>query len=214
MRTTRRRFMAGVSAAGAAGMLRAAGANDRIRVGVMGIRGRGGFLAQQFAQRDDVQVVWLCDVNSQLFKDRTARVERAQGTKPRTAQDLRTMLDDPELDAMINATPDHWHALGTIIACQAGKDVYVEKPLSHNVHEGRIAVEVARKHKRVVQYGTGAGSLGDRIAALAKQGTYGKLLVSRGLCYKGRGSIGFRQTENPPEGLAFDIWTGPAPAQP
>jgi hypothetical protein len=193
---------------------RVLGANETIRAGVAGIHGRGGGHIGSLAKMEGVEVTYLIDPDSTLFDRRIKDLEKVGARKPTCVQDVRQALDDKNLDAVSIATCNHWHCLITIWACQAGKDVYVEKPLSHNVHEGRICVETARKHKRVVQYGTGAGGTGDRIAALAKAGTYGRLLVSRGLCYKGRGSIGFKEPEDPPEGLDFDIWTGPAPKQP
>jgi predicted dehydrogenase len=133
-----------------------------------------------------------------------------------TVQDIRRALDDRTVDAVSVATPNHWHSLITIWACQAGKDVYVEKPCSHNVHEGRIAVEAARRYNRIVQHGTQGRSSRDwALAALAIQsGKLGKLLVSRALCYKSRGSIGVKPTTKPPAELDFDIWLGPAPTQP
>jgi hypothetical protein len=217
---TRRKFMKKAVALTAStfvissGRHRVLGANETIRVGVAGINGRGGGHIGSLQKMKDVDVTYLIDPDSSLFGRRINDIENLGGRKPTCVQDIRKALEDKSLDAVSIATCNHWHCLITIWACQAEKDVYVEKPLSHNVHEGRIAVETARKYGRVVQYGTGAGSLGDKIAALAKNGTYGKLLVSRGLCYKGRGSIGFKQPTDPPKGLDFDIWTGPAPKQP
>ena len=126
------------------------------------------------------------------------------------------MLEDKSVDAISVATPNHWHALMTIWACQAGKDVYVEKPCSHNVHEGRIAVEAARRYNRIVQHGTQSRSDRDWAEAVAaiQSGKLGKLLVSRALCYKPRGSIGVKPITTPPEQVDFDIWLGPAPKQP
>jgi predicted dehydrogenase len=190
------------------------GANERVRVGVAGIRGRGGGHISSLQKMDGVEVAYLIDPDSNLFAKRSAEVEKLGGRKPTCVQDIRKALEDKDLDAISIASCNHWHCLLTIWACQAGKDVYVEKPLSQNVHEGRIAVETMRKYKRVVQYGTGSGNLGDQIAAIARQGEYGKLLVSRGLCYKGRGSIGFKEISDPPKGLDFNLWTGPAPKQP
>ncbi len=219
-RITRRKFMKrSLAAAGGTFVVshaghRVLGANERIRAAVAGIHGRGGAHIGSLAKMKDVEVAYLIDPDSTLFERRAGDVEKRTGRRPKCVQDIREALDDKDLHAVSIATCNHWHCLITIWACQAGKDVYVEKPLSHTVHEGRICVEAARKHKRVVQYGTGAGSTGDRIAGLARAGTYGKLLVSRGLCYKRRGSIGFEEHEPPPEGLDFDVWTGPAPKQP
>jgi len=218
-RITRRSFLGKSLAAGAAAAISTAGhrllaANDTIRVGVAGIHGRGGGHIGSLQKMKNVEVAYLIDPDSALFSRRSKYIEDQGGRKPTCVQDIRKALEDKNLDAVSIATCNHWHCLITIWACQAGKDVYVEKPLSQNVREGRIALEMSRKYNRVVQYGTGSGSLGDRIAALARQGTYGKLLVSRGLCYKGRGSIGFKKPATPPKELDFNIWTGPAPKQP
>ena len=220
MKRTRREFMkdaaivatAATCAIGGANR-RILGANDRIIAGVAGINGRGGSHIGSLQKMEGVEVGYLIDPDSALFAGRTRDIERKGGRAPVCVQDIRKALEDKNLDAISIASCNHWHCLLTIWACQAGKDVYVEKPLSQDLHEGRIAVEISRKYKRVVQYGTGSGSLGDGIAAIAKKGTYGKLLVSRGLCYKSRSSIGSKEITDPPQALDFDIWTGPAPKQ-
>ncbi len=186
------------------------GANDTIRVAVVGIHSRGEAHINALQRLDGVEIAYLVDPDARLFAGRVKQIEARGGRAPKCVQDLREALDDKDLDAISIASCNHLHCLQTIWACQAGKDVYVEKPLSQNVHEGRIAVEVARKYDRVVQYGTGKGAKGDEIAALARKGTYGKLLVSRGLCYKRRDSIGFRQSCRPPNEVNFDLWCGPA----
>ena len=131
-------------------------------------------------------------------------------------QDVRKALEDKDLDAISIATPNHWHALMTIWACQAGKDVYVEKPMSHNIHEGRVAVQAARKYNRIVQHGTQsrANSSWPQLAALAKSGEYGKLLVSRALCYKRRKSIDVKPETPAPAEIDFNLWLGPAQTRP
>ncbi len=195
---------------------RVIGANDTIRLGVAGLHGRGGSHVDGFAGMKGVQVIYLIDPDTRTFAGRVKTVEAKGGNTPKCVQDVREALSDKNLDALTIATPNHWHSLMTIWACQAGKDVYVEKPCSHNVHEGRIAVETARKYKRIVQHGTQARSngLGDKIQALAKAGTLGKLLISRGLCYKGRPSIGKKDPSPAPEQVDFNLWLGPAPEQP
>jgi predicted dehydrogenase len=192
------------------------GSNETIVIGVAGINGRGGAHINEWSGMKDVRIGYLIDIDSRLFKGRTKRIEDKAGKAPQCVQDIRKALEDKNLDAISIATPNHWHSLMTIWACQAGKDVYVEKPLCHNVHEGRIAVETARKYGRVVQHGTQgrSGNLGEVIQALCKKGTYGKLLIARGLCYKRRDTIGFKETKEPPAGVDFDIWLGPAPKQP
>jgi len=192
------------------------GSNETILIGVAGINGRGGSHIGAWSGMKDVRIAYLVDIDARLFKGRSASLEKKSGTAPNCVQDIRKALEDKNLDAISIATPNHWHSLMTIWACQAGKDVYVEKPLCHNVHEGRIAVETARKYNRVVQHGTQgrSGNLGLVIQELAKQGIYGKLLIARGLCYKPRPSIGFKETKEPPADVDFNIWLGPAPLQP
>lgn len=192
------------------------GANETVRVAVTGIHGRGGNHIDNYQKMDNVEVVCLIDPDSRTFDRRIKQVEGLGGKTPATYQDIREALDKTEFDALSIATTNHWHSLSTIYACEAGRDVYVEKPLSHNVHEGRIAVDMARKHNRIVQHGTQSRSsrLWTKLAAHAKKGTFGKLLVSRGIVYKRRQSIGFKSAEQPPKELAYNIWLGPAPEQP
>jgi predicted dehydrogenase len=161
----RREFIQGSVGAAAASALfspgRAYAASDKVIIGVMGLGGRGTYLAEQFAKRPDAEIAYLCDADTRRFARARKVVEEAQhglaipdrDKSPKLVQDFRRILDDGSVDALINATPDHWHALGTIMACQAGKDVYVEKPLAHSIWEGRKMVEAARKYNRVVQVG-------------------------------------------------------------
>jgi len=207
--------------AGAAGVAqsRVLGANDRIRVALIGCGDRGTALWKRFLAQPDVQPVAVCDV----YQPHLQRAAEMAPSGLRREEDFRRILDLKDVDAVIVATPDHWHALPTILACQAGKDVYVEKPCSHNVHEGRVAVQAARKNKRIVQHGTQnrRSQQWADLAALAKSGKLGKLLVSRGLCYKDggtggstRGDIGTKPTKVPPSELDFNLWLGPAKEQP
>jgi predicted dehydrogenase len=186
-------------------------ANEDVRVAVVGINGRGHSHMNGFKELSGVRVAALCDVDLAVLDRRAREIEGAQ-----KFQDIRKLLESKEIDAISIATPNHWHALATIWACQAGKDVYVEKPCSHNVFEGRKAVEAARKYNRIVQHGTQSRSSAGkaRLAAIVKSGTYGKLLVSKGYCCKPRWTIGFKPISDPPADLNFDIWTGPAPNQP
>ncbi|MFA6241489.1 MAG: Gfo/Idh/MocA family oxidoreductase [Candidatus Hydrogenedentales bacterium] len=192
------------------------GANEKVVVGVMGVRGRGSFLAPTFAERDDVILKYIADPDSRLFADRAKAVEAKCGKAPECFQDYRRILDDPEVDALVNSTPNHWHALPTVQACQAGKDVYVEKPTCHNIWEGRKMVEAARKYKRVVQVGTQTRS--GEYARLAKEhvasGALGDVHFVRVLNSKVRGSIGKEVDQEPPEGVDYDLWLGPAPKRP
>ncbi len=225
-RQTRRTFLkraaatAGVATAftvaGTKASGRVLGANDTVRVAVAGINGRGREHFDAFARMDKVQVTHLVDPDSRLFESRAAAVKKLGGNTPKCVQDIRKALEDPELDAVSIATCDHWHAPITVWACQAGKDVYVEKPCSCTIFEGQQSIAAARKYKRVVQHGTQQRSMEKRagdIAAL-RSGKYGRLLVAKGNCFKPRWSIGFKPTEQPPETLDFNLWLGPRPKQP
>jgi predicted dehydrogenase len=226
MKTTRRRFLKQTVAAGAAFPLftiagtkssgRVLGANDVIRVGVAGIHGQGNAHIDQYLKLKNVQVTHLIDPDRSLFDSRSQKIREKGGNAPKVFQDIRKALEDKELDVISIAAPNHWHSLLTIWACQAGKDVYVEKPLSHNVSEGRRAVEAARKYGRMVQHGTQQRSSAGRANEIAavQSGKYGPLRVSKGYCCKPRWSIGQKAHEPPPNDLAFDVWLGPAPAQP
>jgi predicted dehydrogenase len=197
------------------------GANDTVRVAVAGIHGRGGSHIGAFAGGDKgTQITYLVDPDSTLFESRSREVKRRGGNTPTCVQDFRVALDDKNVDVLTIATPNHWHSPLTIFACQAGKDVYVEKPASHNIHEGRIAVETAKKYNRIVQHGTQgrSGNTGAYAAALAESGKVGKLLISRGLCYKRRdnseGMVPSVKQVPAPKGLDFNLWLGPATEQP
>jgi predicted dehydrogenase len=205
-----------VTVAGTKSTGRVLGSNDTIRVGVAGIHGRGGEHIQQFTGMPGVQVTYLIDPDTRLHESRARQVHSRGGNTPRTVPDIRTALEDRNLDAVSVATPNHWHALITIWGAQHGKHVYVEKPCSHNVHEGRIAVETARRHNVIVQHGTQSRSDATWINTIAhvRSGRYGRLLISRALCYKPRWSIGTRQTGDVPSGLDFNLWLGPAAQQP
>lgn len=217
---TRRSFLKQTFAAGAAVTVarpfaRILGANDDVRVAVVGINGRGGDHIGELRRIPGVRIVGLCDVDKSVL-ERRARDFSKREEKVATCTDVRKLLEDPNLDAITVATTNHWHSLITIWGCQAGKDVYVEKPCSHNVFEGRQCVEAARKYKRIVQHGTQSRSSGGtaREIAAVQSGKYGKLLVSKGYCCKPRWSIGFKPYKTPPDTLDFNLWLGPAPQQP
>ncbi len=225
-RTNRRQFLKTAAAASAMFPLftiagtkssgRVIGANDVIRVGVAGIHGQGNAHIEQYIGLEGCQVTHLIDPDSSLHESRSQQITKKWGTAPKCFQDIREALDDQNLDAISVATPNHWHSLITIWACQAGKHVYVEKPLSHNLTEGRRCVEAARKYNRIVQHGTqqrSSAGKANEIAAV-QSGKYGKLLVSKGYCCKPRWSIGNKPTATPPAELDFNIWLGPAAEQP
>ena len=197
---------------------RVKGANDTIRVGVVGFGGRGGDHISGLRKLADkgVRIVALCDADSKILaagvESFSKRNEEVEGYT-----DIRKLLENPDVDAITIATPNHWHALGTIWACQAGKDVYVEKPVSHNVWEGRQAVKAARKYQRIVQAGTQSrSSYGIREAvAWVRAGNLGKIQIARGLCYKPRRSIGKVDGPQPvPPEIDYSLWCGPAPLAP
>ena len=196
---------------------RVLGANDRIRVAVAGVNGQGrGRHLKSYVEMKDVEVAYIVDPDSRLFASRAKLVEEQAGDTPVCVQDVRQALNDKNLDAISIATPNHWHALMGIWACQAGKDVYVEKPCSHNMFEGRQLVEAARKYDRIVQHGTQRRSNPQWIQLVndVRQGKYGKLLVSYGYASRTRESIGFKDPSAPPRELDFDVWLGPAPVRP
>jgi predicted dehydrogenase len=195
------------------------GANDTVRMGVAGVGGRGGNHLSEWTSAEKVQVTHVIDPDDGKTAAAYRNVESRSKNKPKMFRDIRQALEDKDLDAVSIATCNHWHSLITIWACQAGKDVYVEKPISHNVFEGRKCVEAAKKYGRVVQHGTQSRSSRSFAKAVAAvhSGKYGQLLVSRGSASKpgkGRSSIGFKPHTTPPQNFDFDLWLGPAPMQP
>jgi predicted dehydrogenase len=192
------------------------GPNEALRVAVVGVRGRGMDHIEGFGQLKDVRITAICDIDQNVIGSAKRHIEERYGSPPRYYQDLRRLLEDKEIDAISVATTNHWHALATIWACQAGKDVYVEKPVSHNVTEGRRMVEAARKYKRIVQTGTQLRShkgIQDAMAFI-HSGRLGKVYMAKGLCYKPRGSIGHKPDSAVPPGVDYNIWLGPAPERP
>jgi len=190
--------------------------SNTVRVAVIGIRSRGMDHCRALAQIPDVKIATLCDIDQRLLPGAVAEVEKLTGYKPVTATEYRRVLEDPDIDAVTIATPNHWHALQTIWACQAGKDVYVEKPVSHTLLEGRKMVEAARKYNRVVQTGTQARSSMATVQAVRylDGGGLGDIYMAKGLCLKPRGSIGRVKDSEVPEGVNWDNFLGPAPYRP
>lgn len=213
---SRRTLLAG----GAAGPLilsqAAAGANERLRVAVLGVNGRGRDHIQGIMAQPDAEVVMLCDCDMQVARSRKAEFDKKYGKDVQIEQDLRKVLDRKDIDAVTIAMPNHWHSLAAIWACQAGKDVYVEKPASHNVWEGRRLVEAAHKYGRIVQNGVqlrSSAALQEAVRHL-RGGLIGKVYLARGLVYRWRPSIGNRPVEPVPADLNYDLWTGPAARRP
>jgi predicted dehydrogenase len=188
------------------------GANDRVRVAVCGLKNRGKDHMDAFSRVPNVEIAALCDVDDTVLNKRRSEA----GGRPRAFTDIRRLLDDQSLDAISIAAPNHWHALMAIWACQAGKDVYVEKPCSHNLWEGRQLVRAAGKYGRIVQHGTQSRSARALIEAIdhLHRGTFGEIYLSRGLCFKRRNTIGRAPSEPVPAGVDYDLWTGPAPLKP
>lgn len=218
--TSRRGFLAGAVAAGVATSLATetakAAPSERVTLAVIGIRGRGNGLAKNFAALPEAQITHLCDVNESLLDPFAKEIGEIQKSTPKTVRDLRQVLDDKSIDAIVVATPDHWHALATIWGCQAGKHVYVEKPISNNVHEGRQMVAAARKHNRVVQVGTQSRSVEHYREAmeLLRSGRIGEVHMARAYNSQLRRRVPAVADSPVPSGLDWDIWQGPAPERP
>ncbi len=211
---SRRSFFQGAALAVSAG--RVVGANDRINVGIVGLGGRGMSHIGSWSRISGCQVIGLCDVNQAARERAQARLTGAGGAPAKEYNDMREMFANKDIDAVSIATPNHWHALSTIWACEAGKDVYVEKPASHNIYEGKRMVEVARKTGRMVQVGSQGRSTPHKIQAmkLLREGVIGKLYMAKGLCFKRRKSIGKTPPEPVPAGIDWDLFLGPAPMRP
>jgi len=223
MKLSRRQFLGktatAVVVAGAAARGRVFGANARIRVCTIGFHGQGGsHIRDILGMKDEAEITALCDVDAQVLARGAKTVEAAQGKAPRTYRDLRDALNDREIDVVTIATPNHWHALAAIWACQAGKDVYVEKPLSHNLWEGRQLVAAAQKYGRVVQHGTQSRCNATLIRdlQLIRQGFLGRIVHARGYVYKNgnRGAIGHGRPGPVPDYLDWPLWQGPARERP
>ena len=195
------------------------GANDRIRIAVLGVNGRGQTHVDEImkiSKEYNVELAALCDPDMDILQKRAEKVKSKYGKNIRIEQDFRKIYDDKEIDAVALATPNHWHALQTIWACQAGKDVYVEKPATHNIYEGRKMIEAVYKYNRIVQHGVQLRSsvaIREAIEHL-KNGLIGRVYMSRGLVYRWRPNIGNKGISQKPTGLDYDLWCGPAPMVP
>ena len=194
---------------------RAAGANDRIVVGVVGM-GRGRALAAEFARAENCTVKYVCETDRARAQAGVATVTEAGGTEPEAVGDMRRMFDDPDVDAVAFALPAHWHAPASIMACSAGKHVYVEKPCSHNPREGELLVQAARKYNRAVQMGAQRRSSAVLREALTKlhEGAIGRAYFARCWYAALRGSMGRGQEADIPPQLDYELWQGPAPRRP
>ncbi len=208
---------AGLTAIGGMGFLarpeKALGANGRVRLAICGLRGRGMDHARNFSKIQNVQIAAVCDVDDNVMREKLAQMDKMGIPKPATYVDVRKLLEDKSIDAVSIATPNHWHTLLAIWACQAGKDVYVEKPGTHNLWEGQQLVAAAKRYDRIVQHGTQTRSDAAVREAVEKlhEGIIGDLYMARGLCFKWRNTIGHTPVSPVPAGVDYDLWTGPAP---
>jgi predicted dehydrogenase len=219
MAETRRQFLGRSTAVIVAGTMATGkvwGANDRIGVGVIGFHGRGGDHIKGFSESKNSEVVALCDVDQDVLNAGVDQLAKSTNKKPKGYTDMRDLLDNKEVDAISTATPNHWHSLVAVWGCMAGKDVYVEKPISHTIWEGRQVANAAKKYGRIVQHGTQGRSSEKWMQTMEYMhgGIIGNVFMARALCFKRRDSIGHHEPSDPPKNLNWDLWQGPAPARP
>ena len=213
----RRQFVKAAAAAIATAQFPILGANDRVNVGIVGLGGRGGNHMRSYSSLDaDARIAGLCDVNQSARERAVALVQKLKGYAPKDYTDMRVMFESKDIDAVSLPLPNHWHALATIWACQAGKDVYVEKPACHNIFEGHQMVRAARKYKRMVQVGSQSRSTPHvmRAMQMLQEGAIGQVYHARGLCFRRRFSMGHTPDEPVPPGLDWDLFLGPAQWKP
>ena len=223
MKKSRRKFIKNTISASTATFLAPSivsasvfGANDRINAVVLGVNGRGKNHISSLMKQKNVHVTKLCDPDRNLLIKRQREFKNKYNKDVSLEQDLRKVMDDKDIDVVSIASPNHWHALSVIWACQAGKDVYVEKPGSHNIFEGRKMVEAAQKYDRIVQHGVqlrSSPAINEAIGLL-RDGYIGNVYMARGLVFRWRGDIGDKGFSSIPKGLDYDLWTGPAPKRP
>jgi predicted dehydrogenase len=213
----RRQFLKAAATAIATAQHPILGANDRINLGIIGLGGRGNDHIKFYSTLDtESRIAGLCDVNQAARERAIATVKKTKGYESKEFSDMRAMFDSKDIDAVSITTPNHWHALAAIWACQAGKDVYVEKPASHNLYESRQLVKAARKYNRMVQVGSQSRSMPKKIKAiqLIRDGAIGQVYHVRGICFRRRFSIGRTPDEPVPAGLDWDKFLGPAQYKP
>jgi predicted dehydrogenase len=191
-------------------------ASDKVDVAIIGLGGRGQDHMKEYAALPDANIVALCDVNQAALERGQALVQKLTGKTPKGYADMRQVFDDKSVQAVSMPVPNHWHALATIWACQAGKDVYIEKPACYNVFEGQQMIAAARKYARMVQIGSQSRSIEHKMKAmqLLHDGVIGKVYLAKGLCFKRRRAIGHKENEPTPPGLDWDKFLGPAPMRP
>jgi len=211
---TSRRFFLGAATAAAA--TRVWGANDKINMAIVGLGGRGTNHLNIYSRLPDARVAALCDIDQAAREKAQTTLVKNTSEKAKEYEDLRQAFADPGVDAVSIATPNHWHALATILACKAGKDVYCEKPACYNIHEGQVMIQVARETKRMVQVGSQHRSTPFKIKAMdaMHQGLIGQIYLAKGLCFKRRNTIGHAEDSPTPAGVNWDLFLGPAPLRP
>ncbi|WP_321476893.1 Gfo/Idh/MocA family oxidoreductase [uncultured Paludibaculum sp.] len=218
MQVTRRTILASAAAAAPALPRSPGSANNRIRVGIAGVSGRGNSLMKSIHRlaAEDVEVAALCDVDASALAKRAAEFQQLTGKPVPTVPDMRRMLDDKSIDAVIHTTPTNWHSLGGLWTLQAGKDAYIEKPLALTLDEGERLVAATRKTNRIVQHGTQCRSGPEILEAmhLLREGVIGDIYLARGIGHKYRPGIGQLAPQAPPSTLNYDMWRGPAPMKP
>jgi len=212
--TSRRRFFLGAATAAAAA--RVWGANDKINVAIVGVGGRGSNHLSIYPRLPGARVAAIVDIDQAAREKAQATLLRNTSEKAKDFEDMRQAFADPGVDAVSIATPNHWHALATILACKAGKDVYCEKPACYNIHEGQVMIQVARETKRMVQIGSQHRSTPFKMRAFEALhgGLIGQIYMAKGLCFKRRASIGHAEDSPTPAGVNWDLFCGPAPLRP
>lgn len=192
------------------------GANERVRIAVMGVKNRGKSLSKTLTGIKNAEIVYMCDVDSDALKKGINTVEGLTGKAPVGIEDFRKALDDKNIDALVVAAPDHWHAPATILACKAGKEVYVEKPCCHSPKEGELMIQVARKYDRLVQMGTQRRSwrVIQQAMEMLHNGRIGKVYFAKAWYANDRGPIGIGKVTSVPDSLNYELWQGPAPRRP
>jgi len=210
----RRHFLPTLAAAATTRL--ATGANERVNVAIIGVRGRGRALAGVFSQLSDVSVECLVDVDERVIGAAADVVEKAGKKRPRVERDMRRVFDDRGIDAVAIATPDHWHTPAALLACEAGKDVYLEKPCSHNLRESTLLLDTVRRTKRIVQHGTQGRSreITRRAIDYVHSGKIGRVVMAKAWDVQKRADIGHKPDTPVPAGVDYDTWIGPAPALP
>jgi len=216
MTNERRTFLKTAAAAIATSRFPILGANDRVQMGVVGLGGRGNDHIDFYNEIPDCRIAAVCDVNQAARERAVARINKAKGYNPSQFDDMRKLFESKEIDAVSLPLPNHWHALATVWACQAGKDVYVEKPASHNIFESRQMVAAAQKYKRMVQVGSQSRTIPHKVKAIQMlhEGAIGKVFGARALCFRRRFSIGRTPDEPVPAGIDWDRFLGPAQLKP